>query len=138
MDSRATAADVLSAGRGECPGCGTAARPVPDLLEEMVQRTLDDDGRVVVIRDAPFSVAAKLRFPVTAEEERTMKATETATVRVETHGRVPNGSAELAAAKVGPLLLSRRPSRSSRPGSRWRWPRTQPWRARRSPRRPST
>ena len=58
---------VLSAGRGECPGCGTAARPVPDLLEEMVQRTLDDDGRVVVIRDAPFSVAAKLRFPVTAE-----------------------------------------------------------------------
>ena len=57
---------ALSAGRGECPGCGTAARPVPDLLEEMVQRTLDDDGRVTVIRDAPFSVAAKLRFPVTA------------------------------------------------------------------------
>jgi len=58
---------ALSAGRGECPGCGTAARPVPDLLEEMVQRTLDDDGRVTVVRDAPFSVAAKLRFPVTAE-----------------------------------------------------------------------
>jgi len=57
---------ALDASRGECPGCGTAMRPVPDLLEEMVQRTLDDDGRVSVVRDAPFSVAAKLRFPVTA------------------------------------------------------------------------
>jgi len=58
---------ALSAGRGECPDCGTATRPVPDLLEEMVQRTLDDTGRVTVVRDAPFSVAAELRFPVTAE-----------------------------------------------------------------------
>ena len=58
---------VLSAVRGECPDCGTATRPVPDLLEEMVQRALDDDGRVTVVRDAPFSVAANLRFPVTAE-----------------------------------------------------------------------
>jgi peptide chain release factor subunit 1 len=58
---------ALSAGRGECPDCGAATRPVPDLLEEMVQRTLDDDGRVTVVRDAPFSVAAQLRFPVTAE-----------------------------------------------------------------------
>jgi peptide chain release factor subunit 1 len=57
---------ALDAGRGECPGCGTATRPVPDLLEEMMQRTLDDDGRLTVVRDAPFSVAAKLRFPVTA------------------------------------------------------------------------
>jgi hypothetical protein len=43
---------------------------VPDLLEEMVQRTLDDNGRVSVIRDAPFSVAAKLRFPVTKMNHR--------------------------------------------------------------------
>ncbi|HEY7147506.1 MAG TPA: HPF/RaiA family ribosome-associated protein [Streptosporangiaceae bacterium] len=35
-----------------------------------------------------------------------MKATETATVRVETHGKVPNGSADLAAAKVASLLLA--------------------------------
>ena len=34
------------------------------------------------------------------------KATETAAVRVETHGRVPNGSADLAAAKVSSLLLA--------------------------------
>jgi len=58
---------ALSGGRGECPRCGTAGRPVPDLMEEMVQRTLDDDGRVTVIRDAQFSVAARLRFPVAAE-----------------------------------------------------------------------
>jgi len=60
----------LSAGPARCPDCGTAARPVPDLLEEMVQRTLDDNGQVSVIRDAPFSVAAKLRFPVTADRSR--------------------------------------------------------------------
>jgi hypothetical protein len=56
---------ALSTGSDECPDWGTAARAVPDLLEEMVQRTLDEDGQVTVIRDAPFSIAAKLRFPVT-------------------------------------------------------------------------
>jgi Bacterial archaeo-eukaryotic release factor family 10 len=60
----------LSAGPARCPDCGTAAPAVPDLLEEMVQRTLDDNGQVSVIRDAPFSVAAKLRFPVTADGSR--------------------------------------------------------------------
>ena len=60
----------LSAGPGECPDCGTAAPDVPDLLEEMVQRTLDDNGQVSAIRDTPFSVAAKLRFPVTADGSR--------------------------------------------------------------------
>jgi len=59
--------DALSVGPGECPLCGTAGRPVPDLMEEMAQHTQDDDGRVTVIREAPFSVAAKLRFPVAAE-----------------------------------------------------------------------
>jgi len=33
-----------------------------------------------------------------------MMAAQTAQVRVETHGRVPDGSAELAQARVGPLL----------------------------------
>jgi hypothetical protein len=59
---------ALSSGSFECPDCGTAARTVPDLLEEMVQRTLDDNGPVTMIRDAPFSVAARLRFPVTEEK----------------------------------------------------------------------
>ena len=44
---------------------------MPDLLEEMVQRTLDDNGPVTVIRDAPFSVAVRLRFPVTGGESVT-------------------------------------------------------------------
>jgi hypothetical protein len=61
---------ALSTGRHHCPDQGTAGRPVPDLLEEMVQRVLDDDGQVTVVRDAPFSTAAKLRFPVTAEQDR--------------------------------------------------------------------
>jgi hypothetical protein len=62
---------TLSTGSVECPDCGTAAPTVPDLLEEMVQRTLDDDGPVTMIRDAPFSVAARLRFPVTGGESVT-------------------------------------------------------------------
>ena len=62
---------ALSTGSDECPDWGTAARTVPDLLEEMVQRTLDDNGPVTMIRDAPFSVAARLRFPVTGGENVT-------------------------------------------------------------------
>jgi len=65
---------VLSTGRVECPGCGTAAPAVPDLLEEMVQRTLDGNGPVTMIRDAPFSVAARLRFPLTGRENVTREA----------------------------------------------------------------
>jgi len=65
---------ALSTGGIGCPDCGTAARTVPDLLEEMVQRTLDDNGPVTMIRDAPFSVAARLRFPVTGRENVTRGA----------------------------------------------------------------
>ncbi len=36
-----------------CPDWGTAALPVPDLVEEMVSRTLEDGGRVLVVHDAP-------------------------------------------------------------------------------------
>jgi peptide subunit release factor 1 (eRF1) len=61
---------ALSTGSAECPDWGTAARAAPDLLEEMAQRTLDDDGQVTVVRDAPFGVAARLRFPVAAAEGR--------------------------------------------------------------------
>jgi hypothetical protein len=62
---------ALSTGSDQCPDWGTAAQGVPDLLEEMVQRTLDDHGDVAVLRDAPFGVAAMLRFPVTTEESIT-------------------------------------------------------------------
>jgi Bacterial archaeo-eukaryotic release factor family 10 len=60
----------LGSGSDECPDWGTGAYAVPDLLEEMVQRTLDDNGQVTAIRDAPFSVAAKLRFPVTGSPQQ--------------------------------------------------------------------
>jgi hypothetical protein len=33
---------ALSTGSDDCPDWGTAARAVPDVLEEMVQRTLDE------------------------------------------------------------------------------------------------
>jgi peptide chain release factor subunit 1 len=49
----------------DCPDWGTAARPVPDLLEEMAARVLEDGGQVVVVR-APLSVAARLRYPIMA------------------------------------------------------------------------
>ena len=37
---------ALSTGSDECPDRGTAARTVPDLLEEIMQRTLDCNGQV--------------------------------------------------------------------------------------------
>jgi hypothetical protein len=60
----------LSTGSDECAGWSAGACAVPDLLEEMVQRTLDDNGQVTAIRDVPFCVAAKLRFPVTGSPRR--------------------------------------------------------------------
>ena len=36
---------------------------VEDLLEEMVQRTVDDAGQVTVIRDAPFSIVVRAFGP---------------------------------------------------------------------------
>ncbi len=43
-----------------CPDWGTAALPVPDLIEEMVSRTLEDGGRVLVVHDAPGGTAARM------------------------------------------------------------------------------
>ena len=45
-----------------CPHAIVTAHPVPDLIEEMVAATLDDDGEVVAIDDPPAGVAARLRF----------------------------------------------------------------------------
>jgi peptide chain release factor subunit 1 len=55
---------ALSADDGICPACDAGLHPVPDLLEEMAQRALDSHSQVSVIGDAPFTAAAKLRFPV--------------------------------------------------------------------------
>ena len=35
------------------PDWGTAALPVPDLIEEMVSRALEDGGRVLDVHDGP-------------------------------------------------------------------------------------
>lgn len=51
----------------DCPDRGAAARPVPDLLEEMAAAVLGHGGQVATIRAAPFSVAARLRYPVNPE-----------------------------------------------------------------------
>jgi hypothetical protein len=43
-----------------CPDWGTAALPVPDVIEEMVSRVLEDGGEVTVITDGSTPVAARL------------------------------------------------------------------------------
>ncbi len=55
---------ALGSAADECPDWGTAAQPVPDLIEEMIMRTLEDGGQIRVVRDVPGGVAAKLRFPM--------------------------------------------------------------------------
>jgi hypothetical protein len=56
---------ALSVDREQCPDCGTATLPVPDLIDEMVARTLEDGGQVYPVHDDPARVAARLRFPAT-------------------------------------------------------------------------
>ncbi len=66
-----------------CEGCGALAispsacdcsgpgriRPIPDLLDELACRVLDGGGQVTAVRDAPFSAAAWLRFPVAGQAQ---------------------------------------------------------------------
>ncbi len=52
-------------------GCGCQdpaphCRAVPDVLGELASRTLDSGGEVTAVREAPFSAAARLRFPLPA------------------------------------------------------------------------
>ena len=61
---------ALSLTGDDCPDWGTAARVVPDLLEEMARRCLDGGGQVVSVSDAPVSAAARLRFPVQEGADR--------------------------------------------------------------------
>ena len=54
---------ALSTGADSCPDWGTAPLPVPDVLEEMVSRTLEDGGQVLVTSDYPYPMAAGLHSP---------------------------------------------------------------------------
>ncbi|HUY44710.1 MAG TPA: hypothetical protein VMV92_03135 [Streptosporangiaceae bacterium] len=61
---------ALASTPGECPDGATAARWVPDLIEEMVIKTRNDGGQVAAVRDPPADIAARLRFPLTQGEAR--------------------------------------------------------------------
>ena len=54
---------ALTSTPGECPDGPAEARQVPDLIEEMVTRTLSDGGDVASVPDPPGDIAARLRFP---------------------------------------------------------------------------
>ncbi|HET7018301.1 MAG TPA: hypothetical protein VFI65_30565 [Streptosporangiaceae bacterium] len=45
-----------------CPDPDSAARPVPDVLDELACQALDRGSEVTAARDAPFTAAAWLRF----------------------------------------------------------------------------
>jgi hypothetical protein len=51
---------TLSLTPESCPDWGTAPLPVPDVVEEMVARVLEDGGDVSVTHDASAPVAARL------------------------------------------------------------------------------
>ncbi len=53
--------DALTVSHDGCSDWGAAARPVPDLLEEMTGRTLHGGGEVVTAQALPCTVAAQLR-----------------------------------------------------------------------------
>ena len=55
---------ALSVDADSCPDWGTAALPVPDVIEEMVTRTLEDGGQVCPVHDGLSRIAARLRFPI--------------------------------------------------------------------------
>ena len=54
---------ALMTERAGCPHRGEAVQPVPDLLEPLAGRVLDDGGQVLAVRRAPADVAARLRYP---------------------------------------------------------------------------
>ncbi len=55
---------TLSATGADCSCPDGRPRWVPDLLEEMVVRTISEGGTVEAVADPPGEVAARLRFPV--------------------------------------------------------------------------
>jgi hypothetical protein len=55
---------ALSVDADKCPDWATAALRVPDLIEEMVTRTLEDGGQVWLVHDGLSRIVARLRFPM--------------------------------------------------------------------------
>ena len=48
----------------DCPDPGPRCHAVPDLLDLLADRTLDEGGQVTSVRNPPFTAAARLRFAV--------------------------------------------------------------------------
>jgi hypothetical protein len=65
---------ALSIDADSCPDWGTAALPVPDVIEERATRTVEDSGEISVTRDAPSRIAARLQFPATAPRDHRLGA----------------------------------------------------------------
>lgn len=65
-----TRCEALTSTPGECVDGRAAAHQVPDLIEEMVIKTLRDGGEVAALPDPPGDIAARLRFPLTQTQER--------------------------------------------------------------------
>lgn len=64
------ACDDCGAMATQATGCGcrdAGCHAVPDLLDELASRALDDDATVTQVRNPPFTAAAQLRFPVGVE-----------------------------------------------------------------------
>lgn len=57
---------AMSVAADGCPDWRASALPVPDVLAEMVARTLDDGGEVCPVYEGSVQIAARLRFPVAA------------------------------------------------------------------------
>jgi hypothetical protein len=56
---------TLSTTADNCPDWGTAPLPVPDILQEMVSKTLQDGGQILVTSNDPYPIAATLHSPAT-------------------------------------------------------------------------
>jgi hypothetical protein len=54
---------ALGTDTDNCPDWGTAPLPVPDVIEEMVSRILEDGGQVLVTSDPSYPMAARLHSP---------------------------------------------------------------------------
>ena len=65
---------ALSVDADACPDWGTAALPVPDVIEEMITSTLEDGGEVYPVHDGPSRIAALLRYPVAYGQELPLSA----------------------------------------------------------------
>lgn len=55
---------ALSTRPDSCPDWGAAPLPVPDVIEEMVTRTLEGGGQISVIHGRPPQIVARLYFPL--------------------------------------------------------------------------